>query len=112
MAKLDGVWFSAVDAPGEPVASTTGTVFALIVQGSKRLAVGDRVYDYGPGQYLVASVDLPVTGHCTSASRAEALGFGLVLRPAAIAPLVLAAEAARRPRASASPTRRPSCSTR
>jgi AraC-like DNA-binding protein len=67
---------------------------ALIVQGSKRLGVGDRTYDYGPGQYLVASIDLPVIGHYTEASpSAPALGFGLVLRPAAIASLLLDAQA-------------------
>jgi AraC-like DNA-binding protein len=64
----------------------TGTVFALIVQGAKRLALGDRVYEYRAGQYLVASVDLPVTGHFTEA---PALGFGLTLRPETIAELLL-----------------------
>lgn len=83
---IDGVLLSAASQAGEPRASSTGTVFALIAQGSKRLSLGDRVYDYGPGQYLVASVDLPITGHYT---RAPALGFGLVLRPAAIAELLL-----------------------
>ena len=52
---IEGMLLSAAGRAGEPRASTTGTVFALIVQGSKRLAIGDRVYDYGPGQYLVAS---------------------------------------------------------
>ena len=52
---IDGVLLSAADGPREPQASTTGTVMALIAQGSKRLAIGDRVYDYGAGQYLVAS---------------------------------------------------------
>jgi len=67
---------------------------ALIAQGSKRLAIGDRVYDYGPGQFLVASVDLPITGHYTHARPDEpALGFGLILRPSAIASLVLEAGA-------------------
>ncbi len=89
---IDGVLLSAAVEAGEPHASTTGTVLAVIAQGAKRLAVGDRVYDYGPGQYLVASVDLPITGHYTRASAAEpALGFGLVLRPAAIASLLLEA---------------------
>ena len=75
---------------------------AIIAQGSKRLAVGDHVYDYGPGQYLVASVDLPVTGHYTRASVAEpALGFGLVLRPSAIAALML--DTSRPPRSTAPP---------
>ena len=83
---IDGVLLSAAGRPGEPEASTTGTVMALIAQGAKRLAIGDRTYDYGPGQYLVASVDLPITGHYTHASAdGPALGFGLVLQPAAIA---------------------------
>jgi len=98
---IDGVLLSAVTRPGEPAASRSGTVLAVIAQGAKRLALGDRTYDYGPGQYLVASVDLPVTGHFTHASDTEpALGFGLVLRPATIASLVLEARDARgwRPR--------------
>jgi AraC-like DNA-binding protein len=87
---IDGVLLSAAGRPGEPRASTTGTVMAVIAQGAKRLAIGDRVYDYGPGQYLVASVDLPITGHYTHASKDEpALGFGLILRPPAIASLLL-----------------------
>jgi AraC-like DNA-binding protein len=95
---IEGVLLTAADRPGEPRASTSGTVMALIVQGAKRLAIGDRVYDYGPGQYLVASVDLPVTGHYTRASAdAPALGFGLILRPSAIASVVLDAAAASTP---------------
>src|SRR4051794_14257398 len=95
---IDGVLLSAAGRPGEPRASTTGTVTAVIAQGAKRLAIGDRVYDYGPGQYLVASVDLPITGHYTRASTGEpALGFGLILRPPAIASLALDADAAPAP---------------
>jgi AraC-like DNA-binding protein len=91
---IDGVLLSAAGRPGEPRASTTGTVMAIIAQGQKRLAIGDRVYDYGPGQYLVASVDLPITGHYTHASTDEpALGYGLILRPSAITSLVLDADA-------------------
>jgi len=106
---IDGVLVSAFDAPTEPMASTTGTVFALVAQGAKRLGLGDRVYDYRAGQYLVASIDLPITGHFTEASpEAPALGFGLVLRPASIAALLLDAglagpAAARRGRGPAPP---------
>lgn len=90
---IDGVLLSTAGRPGEPQASTTGTVMALIAQGAKRLAIGDRVYDYGPGQYLVASVDLPITGHYTHAAVDEpALGFGLILRPQRIATLLLETE--------------------
>lgn len=93
---IDRVLLSAAGRPGEPEASTTGTVMAMIARGRKRLSLGDTVHEYGPGQYLVASVDLPITGHYTDATHDEpALGFGLVLRPAAIATLLLDAEAAR-----------------
>jgi len=86
---LDGVLVSRVSSPGEPSASMSGTVFALIAQGAKRLALGERVYEYRAGQYLVASVDMPVTGHFTSA---PALGFGLVLQPQMVAELLLRAD--------------------
>lgn len=77
----------------------SGTVLAVIVQGSKRLAVGDSVYEYGAGQYLVASVDLPVTGHFVDATPGHpGLGFGMTLEPAAIAELLLQAEPGDLPR--------------
>lgn len=87
---IKGVLVSATGAPTEPTASQTGTVMALIAQGAKRLAIGERTYEYRAGQYLVASVDLPITGHFSEASPAKpALGFGLVLRPAVVATLLL-----------------------
>jgi AraC-like DNA-binding protein len=87
---LDGVLVSRVEDAAPSAGSMSGTLLALIAQGAKRLAVGDRVLEYRAGQYLVASVDLPVTGHFVGASPAEpALGFGLVLRPAVIATLML-----------------------
>ena len=76
---------SSVPEPTAPAVSTTGTVFALIAKGGKRLALGDRTYEYRAGEYLVASVDLPITGRFTEAS----LGFGLALRPSVIASLLL-----------------------
>jgi AraC-like DNA-binding protein len=89
---IDGVLVSKVERPAAPSASMTGTVLALIAQGAKRLALGDRVYEYRAGQYLVASVDLPVSGHFTEASpELPALGFGLVLRPSTVAELLLQA---------------------
>jgi len=49
----------------------SGTVLAVVAQGGKRLALGDRVYEYGAGQYPSSpSVDLPVTGHVIDAAPA------------------------------------------
>jgi AraC-like DNA-binding protein len=70
----------------------SGTVLAVIARGGKRLALGDRVYRYGAGQYLVASIDLPVTGYLVDAVPGQpALGFGMTLEPADIAELMLRA---------------------
>ncbi|GAA3461536.1 AraC family transcriptional regulator N-terminal domain-containing protein [Saccharothrix longispora] len=89
---IDGVLISKVDRSDPPTPSMSGTILAVIAQGAKRLALGDRIYEYGPGQYLVASVDLPVTGQFTRAEPDRpALGFGLVLEPADVAELLLRA---------------------
>jgi AraC-like DNA-binding protein len=89
---IEGVLISKVEATTPPLPSMTGLVFALIAQGAKRIALGDRVYEYGAGQYGIASVDMPITGQFTEASAGQpALGFGLVLQPAAVAELLLQA---------------------
>jgi AraC-like DNA-binding protein len=89
---IDGVLIGRAEQPNRSSASMSGTVMALIAQGAKTLALGDRTYEYRAGQYLIASVDVPVTGHYTEASREHpALGFGLTLEPSAIAELLLQA---------------------
>lgn len=67
----------------------TGTILAFVAQGRKRIALGDRVYDYRAGQYLVASIDMPITGSWIDISPEQpALGLGLILRPEAVAELL------------------------
>jgi AraC-type transcriptional regulator N-terminus len=65
---IDGVRLCKVDYAAAPESSMSGTVLAVIPQGGKRLALGDRFYGCGAGQYLVASVDVPVTGHVIDAA--------------------------------------------
>lgn len=89
MEPIEGVYLSREIRPGVPETATTGTVFALIVQGVKQLRLGDQTIEYGPGEYLVTSIDLPVIGRFIEADeRTPALGFGMVLTPAAIAELL------------------------
>ncbi|MEV4754286.1 AraC family transcriptional regulator [Micromonospora sp. NPDC049559] len=89
---IDGVRICRIDRSAPPVTSMSGTVLAIIARGGKRLALGDRLYDYGPGQYLVASVDLPVTGHVVDTAPGQpVLGFGMTLDPVTIAELLLEA---------------------
>jgi AraC-like DNA-binding protein len=87
---IPGVVVSRMSETGSPDESTTGTILAIVAQGTKRLSVGGSVHDYGPGQYLVASVDLPVSGQFTDATAERpALGFGLELRAEVVAELMM-----------------------
>ncbi|GIE35397.1 AraC family transcriptional regulator [Actinoplanes italicus] len=89
---IEDVLLSRLVEPEVSEPSMTGTVLAVIAQGAKRLALGSRVYEYSAGQYLVASVDMPVTGNFIGATDdCPALGFGLILRPAVVAELLLQA---------------------
>jgi AraC-like DNA-binding protein len=89
---IDGVLISTVDRMTPPSPAMSGTVLALIAQGAKHIALGDRVYEYRAGQYLIASVDMPITGQFTEAGpERPAVGFGMILHPAAVAELLLQA---------------------
>ena len=85
-----GLVLSAFTLPTEPAAYLAEPGFALVVQGAKRVVLGDQVFDYGAGQYLVYSVDLPLIAHVSAASPdGPLLGLGLRLKPQAIAALLL-----------------------
>lgn len=52
----------------EPIARVNETSFCIIVQGEKEVWLGEECFRYGPGNYIVASVELPVTGQVIHAS--------------------------------------------
>ncbi|MFD4505267.1 AraC family transcriptional regulator N-terminal domain-containing protein [Streptomyces sp. NPDC058457] len=87
---IDGLMLTRAERPTGPRSGIADPVLALVAQGAKRLTLGGRIYDYEAGQYLVVSVDLPVSGQCTRAAPDHPfLGFGLRLRPARLAALLL-----------------------
>lgn len=88
--RLPGVMIMESHAPTEPLAAVAQPSFAIVAQGVKRTALADQIFDYGPGQYLVIPLDLPVTGHVLRAAPDRPfLGMGLTLSPAAVAALLL-----------------------
>ncbi|WP_103344328.1 AraC family transcriptional regulator [Amycolatopsis sp. CA-126428] len=88
---VPGLLLSKVET-SEPHHSLAEPLLVVMAQGGKRLLLGDHVHEYRAGQYLLVGTDLPVTGHFVGATpRTPALGLGLALRPAAIAPLLLEA---------------------
>ncbi|MGN7973197.1 AraC family transcriptional regulator N-terminal domain-containing protein [Serratia sp. 22264] len=63
-----------------PMPCIYGLGLGLTVQGGKRVTLGNEIFDYGPGQSLITSVDLPVVSYVTQASVAEPyLGLRLEL---------------------------------
>ncbi len=89
---IEGMTVFSTEHVTEPLGSVTEPMIALVAQGAKRAVLNDRIYDYRTGQYLVVTVDLPLTSQITRATPAEPfVGFGLPLQPAIIAQLLLEA---------------------
>lgn len=87
-----GVVLHRSDVPTEPMPSQSVPIFVLVAQGAKHAVLGERIFSYGAGQFLVASMELPVISHVSRATPAEPyLVLGLALRPPLIAELLLEA---------------------
>lgn len=57
----------------------------VVAQGDKQVLLGGETIDYGPGQSMLTTIDLPVVSHVTRASVAEPfLGMMLTLDVRAI----------------------------
>ena len=62
---------------------------AIIVQGNKKILLGEETYHYGVAQYLVVSVELPVRGFIVEATPDKPyLGFLLKLSPLQLCDIV------------------------
>ena len=98
---IDGLLLCKVPtSPATPEYSQTQPLLVVMTQGGKRLLLGDQLIEYGPGDCLVITANLPVTGRWVDTDGSgQALGMGLVLRPAAIAALLLETAAGRWTRA-------------
>ncbi|WP_343731046.1 AraC family transcriptional regulator [Duganella sp.] len=65
----------------------------VILQGHKRVILADEVLDYGPGEYLAVSVDMPASGHIINATPDKPyLLLNIELDPQEIAAIVLEAQ--------------------
>jgi AraC-like DNA-binding protein len=64
-------------------------MLAIVVQGKKAALLGEKTYHYGAAQYVVISVDLPLSGFVTEASPERPyLGFKLDLDPRQLCDLI------------------------
>ena len=87
---IPGLIVAACHSRTEPIRHIFEPVFVLVAQGAKKIMLGDKAYRYGAGEYLVVSVDLPVSSRIELASADRpCLSVGLMLRPATVAALLL-----------------------
>lgn len=76
--------------PTPPVPALFEPKVYLLLQGTKRITIGDRTLHYVAGDYSVSSVGLPFTGQVTEASPAKPyLGVELRLEAKTVADLLL-----------------------
>ncbi len=83
--------------PGLSVMRSTGTThpgggvsrptMALTAAGAKLAVLGEQPFEYHAGEYLISTLDLPITSRITQAD--PYLAVGLAIRPELIAELVL-----------------------
>jgi AraC-like DNA-binding protein len=76
--------------PTEPVRAVYQPAFCFVAQGRKQALLGDEVFRYDPGHYLLYTVDLPLTVQVREASRERPyLGFRLGLDSSLVASVML-----------------------
>jgi AraC-like DNA-binding protein len=87
---IDGVQVSRRDEPTELTAGIAQPSVAIVASGVKLTLLNGVPYEYGVGQFLVTSLDLPVVGQALKATPDEPFAVvSLRLDPVEIAPLLL-----------------------
>ena len=87
---IEGLLISRETGSQTPDYSLTEPLLVVMAQGGKRIHLGEQVFEYRAGDCLVVTASLPITGHYLD-PRSPSLGMGLMLRPTAIAALMLRA---------------------
>jgi len=79
---IRGLFLKRQTEPTELSHTAQSPCFGLVVQGKKRLTLGDEVHEYGVGDYLLVSLDLPVSSCIVDATEDEPhLGMGFYIDP-------------------------------
>jgi len=85
-----GFFLARYSKPAQSVQSVYHPAFCFVVQGIKRALLGEEVFRYDPGHYLIFTVDLPVVFHIDEASEENPyFGFRLNLDPALVAQVLM-----------------------
>ena len=76
--------------PTDPVNAIYEPAFCFVAQGRKQALLGEEVFQYDPGNYLIYTLDLPLTFQVKEASiERPYLGFRLNLNPSLVASVMM-----------------------
>jgi AraC-like DNA-binding protein len=85
-----GVILGRFSKPTERVYTVFNPSFCIIAQGSKQMLLGEEVFHYDPGHYLISTIALPVVTNVIEASDEKPyLGFQLNLDPMVVAEVLM-----------------------
>ncbi|TQX91883.1 MULTISPECIES: AraC family transcriptional regulator [Rhizobium] len=65
---IEGLGISRRSMPSAPCHASYRPCFAMVIQGAKSLQLGTDIINYGAGDYLLTSLDLPVAWRVVEAS--------------------------------------------
>jgi AraC-like DNA-binding protein len=87
---LPGFYIARSSKATESVQSIFQPALCFVVQGGKRVLLGEEVFRYDPGHYLLYTVDLPLVFQVEEATEVKPyLGFLLSLDPTLVASVIL-----------------------
>jgi AraC-like DNA-binding protein len=85
-----GLFLGRSSRPTEKAHSLFRPAFCVIAQGSKQVLLGEEVFRYDPGHYLISTVDLPIVSHVVEASKERPyFSFRLNLDASLVASVVM-----------------------
>jgi AraC-like DNA-binding protein len=89
---LPGLYLHRISEATEPVHGSSFPSFCVIAQGSKEIYLGEDCFRYEPGQYLLATVELPILIQIGEASKERPyLSVRLNLDPALVGSVMVEA---------------------
>jgi AraC-like DNA-binding protein len=66
-----GLRLTRASEPTDRIHAVSRPSLCIIAQGAKEVYLGDRLYRYDPESYLLATIEVPLTGRVVEASRAR-----------------------------------------
>ena len=87
---LPGVRLARASQPTDRIFGVTHPSVCVIAQGAKEVSVGDSLYRYDAQHYLIATMELPITGKVVEASKDHPyLSLRVDLDPSVVASVIV-----------------------